>query len=162
MRFTSWRSRTLVYRHRSKEGNVSFYIAETKRCFKLRKTAVDMVKDKPGVDFVFVDINCNLCIRFKKGAFQFFNSEEESFFSYYPKLIVWWCFLRSSLFVFFQWRYIFLPILSLLVRFSHFPTYILSLTQKRKILYSSTRFAFMTSCCNFVLYIFIYISYNII
>ena len=31
--------------------------------------AVDMVKDKPDVDFVFVAINCNLCIRFKDGVF---------------------------------------------------------------------------------------------
>ena len=53
-----------------------FYIDQTKRRFQLRKTAVDMVKDKPDVDFVFVDINCNLCIRFKDGVFKFFNSEE--------------------------------------------------------------------------------------
>ena len=58
VRFTSWRARTLVYRHRSKEGNVRFYIDQTKRRFQLRKTAVDMDKDKPDVDFVYkYDIN---------------------------------------------------------------------------------------------------------
>ena len=39
--------------------------------------AVEYVKAKPEVDFVFADINCSLCVRFKNGRYDFFNSEEE-------------------------------------------------------------------------------------
>ena len=77
VKFTSFRSRTAVYRGRKKEGNVRIYIDQTKRRFDLRKMAVDYVKTKPDVDFVFVDVNCSLCVRFKNGLFKFFNSEEE-------------------------------------------------------------------------------------
>ena len=81
VKFTSFRARTLVYKSRPKGANnrdkVRFYIDQTKRRFQLRKFAVDYVRDKPHIDFVFVDINCNLSIRFKNGEFKFFNSEDE-------------------------------------------------------------------------------------
>ena len=54
-----------------------FYIDQTKRRFQLKKKAVEYVKTKPRVDFVFVDVNCSLSIRFKSGQFKYFNSEEE-------------------------------------------------------------------------------------
>ena len=80
VKFTSFRSRTDVYRNRKKGtegGKVRFYVDQTKRRFDLRKMAVEYVKDKPDVDFAFVDINCSLCLRLKNGQFRFFNSEEE-------------------------------------------------------------------------------------
>ena len=84
VKFTTFRARTLVYRNRVKfsdRGNrtegVSFYIDQTKRRFDLRKLAVDYVKSKPEVEYVFVDINCNLGVRLKNQTTQFFNSMEE-------------------------------------------------------------------------------------
>ena len=78
VKFTSFWARTSVYRNRAKEqGRPRFYIDQTKRRFQLRKKAVEYVKTKPTVDFIFVDINCNLSIRFKNGKYGFFNSEEE-------------------------------------------------------------------------------------
>ena len=82
VKFATFRARTLVYRNRNKDGKneagkVKFYIDQTKRRFDLRKMAVDYCEEKPQVDFVFVDINCNLCLRFKSGEFKFFNSKEE-------------------------------------------------------------------------------------
>ena len=76
MPHTSWRARTLVYRGRDKKGDTRFYIDQTKRRFALRKMADELVKDRPEIDFAFVDVNCNLCIRFKYGWYKFFNSEE--------------------------------------------------------------------------------------
>ena len=84
VKFATFRASTLVYRNRKKavgerglERNVKFYIDQTKRRFQLRKMAVEYVETKPLVDFVFVDVNCSLCIRFKNGEFKFFNSKEE-------------------------------------------------------------------------------------
>ena len=78
VKFTSFRARTDVYRNRVKEeGRPRIYIDQTTRRFKLRKMAVEYVKNKPHVDFVFVDVNCNLSLRLKNGQFKFFNSEDE-------------------------------------------------------------------------------------
>ena len=78
VKFATFRARTLVYRNRKKDrGKVRFYIDQTKKRFELRKTAVEYVKDKPSVDFAFVDINCKLCIRFANGNYVHFNSHEE-------------------------------------------------------------------------------------
>ena len=83
VKFSTFRARTDVYRNRKKnsdqgdKGKVRFYIDQTKRRFELRKMAVEHVKGKPDVDFVFADINCNLCIRFSNGRYGFFNSENE-------------------------------------------------------------------------------------
>ena len=81
VKFSSFRARTLVYRNRKKGpgDHVRFYIDQTKRRFDLRKKAVEYVKDKPDVDFVFADVNCSLCIRFKSGRYDHFNSEDELF-----------------------------------------------------------------------------------
>ena len=77
VRMTSWRARTLIYRNRKKDGNVKFYIDQTKRRFQLKKSAIEHTKNNPDVHFAFVDVNCNLCIRFKNGVYKFFNSMEE-------------------------------------------------------------------------------------
>ena len=86
VKFTSFQARTKVYQGRPKTQNrggegsespVKFYIDQTKRRFDLKKKAIEYVKSKPEVDFVFVDVNCNLSIRFKNGRFERFNSEHE-------------------------------------------------------------------------------------
>ena len=72
-------SRTLVYRNQKKDRcRVRFYIDQTKRRFELRESAVEYVKDKPDVDFMFVDNNYKLDIRFKTGKYVHFNSKGES------------------------------------------------------------------------------------
>ncbi len=80
VRFTSYRARTLAYRKRKEtkgKDGPRIYIDQTKRRFDLRKKAVELVKSRPLVDYAFVDVNCNLVIRFKDGSFKHFNSEEE-------------------------------------------------------------------------------------
>ena len=84
VKFTSFHARTKVYQARPKnnggernDGQVRYYIDQTKRRFDLKKKAIEYVKSKPNVDFVFVDINCNLSIRFKNGRFERFNAMEE-------------------------------------------------------------------------------------
>ena len=82
VKFTTFRARTLIYRSRPKYGNrsndkVRFYIDQTKRRFQLKKMAMDYVKAKLNVDFVFVDINSSLCIKLKNGEYRYFNSHEE-------------------------------------------------------------------------------------
>ena len=39
--------------------------------------AMGYIKTNPNVNFIFVDINCSLCIRFKNGQFRYFNSHEQ-------------------------------------------------------------------------------------
>ena len=83
VKFSTFRARTMAYRNRKKAvgnrdgGGVRFYIDQTKRRFQLKKKAVEYVQNKPQVDFVFVDVNGNLCIRLTNGQFKYFNSEEE-------------------------------------------------------------------------------------
>ena len=77
VKFTSFWARSKVYRAQPKVGDIRVYIDQTKRPFNLRKMAVDYVKDKPEVDFVFDDINCSLCVRLKNGQFKFFCSKDE-------------------------------------------------------------------------------------
>ena len=62
--FTLFNAKASLCRKRPKEGNVRMYIDQTKRRFNLRKMAVEYVKAKPEVDFVFADINCSLCVRY--------------------------------------------------------------------------------------------------
>ena len=77
VRLSTWNDRTIIYRNRDKKGNVRFFLDLTKRRYELKKKAINRVKDNPEVDFVFTDVNCNLCIRLKNGNLKFFNSEEE-------------------------------------------------------------------------------------
>ena len=78
VKFTTFRAKSLVYRKRSKEGDgVRYNIDQTKNRFNPRKLAVEYVKTKWDVDFVFVDINCRLYMGFKNGQFKYFNPEDE-------------------------------------------------------------------------------------
>ena len=77
VRFTSWKDRTTVYRSRVKGGDVRFYIDLTQRRFKLRNWANERVKGDGRVNYIFADVNNNICIRLVNGSFQIFNSEYE-------------------------------------------------------------------------------------
>ena len=59
------RSPTAVAQQRRNkdEGKARFYIDQTLRRYKLREMAVEYVKNKSDVHFVFVGVSCNLCIR---------------------------------------------------------------------------------------------------
>ena len=79
IRFTTFRARTAVYRARDKrkEAKIKFTTDITKRRLTLRNHASNLVKGNDLVDFVFSDINNNICMRLKSGALKFFNSEAE-------------------------------------------------------------------------------------
>ena len=70
VRFVSFRARTAVYRKRDKrkEAKIRFATDMTKRRLALRNYASDLVKGNDLVDFVFSDINNNICMRLKRGA----------------------------------------------------------------------------------------------
>ena len=77
VRFTSWRSRTAVYRKREKRGAVRFYTDLTKRRLDLKKLADEKTKNLEKVNFAFADINNSIGIRLVDGTMKFFNSEDE-------------------------------------------------------------------------------------
>jgi hypothetical protein len=49
----------------------------TQRRVQLKKKAIEKTKDNHKVDFVFADINNNICLLRKDGKKKFFSSEEE-------------------------------------------------------------------------------------
>ena len=81
MRFTGWRSRTMVYRARKKSKSLRFKVDLTRRRAKLLAKAK---KDTEGIDqikyvsnqikYVFADINCRLNVRFSDDSFKVFNT----------------------------------------------------------------------------------------
>ena len=69
----SWRARTAIYRARNRDGNTRIYMDLIKRRFELKKKAQVTVKNyEDVVDFVFADVNNNICLRLKDGRFKFF------------------------------------------------------------------------------------------
>ena len=77
VRFTSWRSRTAVYRKRGRQGTTRFYTDLTKRRLLLKKLADERTKDNNKVKWAFADINNNVGLSLESGKLVFFNSEEE-------------------------------------------------------------------------------------
>ena len=77
VRFTSWRSRTAVYRKREKEGRIKFYTDLTKRRLLLKKKAQSLVENNVKVKFAFADVNNNIGLRLANDRMVFFNSEDE-------------------------------------------------------------------------------------
>ena len=77
VRFTSWKDRTAIYKKRNKQGDVRFFIDLTKRRFQLKKMAVEKVQGNPKVNFVYADINNNICLMLPNWEKKVFNSEEE-------------------------------------------------------------------------------------
>ena len=77
VRFTSWRSRTDVYKKRKKDGNIRIYPDLTKRRVKLRKDAETLVENNENISYVFADVNNNIGVKLKTGKLAFFNSTAE-------------------------------------------------------------------------------------
>ena len=77
VRFTSWRSRTAVYRKRQKQGATRFYTDLTKRRLDLKKLADARTKDNEKVKFAFADVNNNIGLRLADDRMVYFNSKEE-------------------------------------------------------------------------------------
>ena len=69
VKFTSWESRTAVYRARKEQDKVKIFMDLTPRRSKLLSD--------PNIDFAFTDINCRLGFKLKDGSFKFFNSNKE-------------------------------------------------------------------------------------
>ena len=65
VRFTSWKSKTEVYRNRIKKSKSLRYKADlTKRRVNLLEKARQSTKHMNGIDYVFADINCRLNVKF--------------------------------------------------------------------------------------------------
>ncbi len=77
VRFTSWKSRTSVYRKRQKMGQIRFYTDLTKRRLLLKKKAQHLVENNDKVKFAFADVNNNIGLRLASEKMVYFNSEEE-------------------------------------------------------------------------------------
>ena len=77
VRFTSWRSRTAVYRKRQKQGPTRFYTDLTKRRLDLKKLADARTRDNEKVKFAFADVNNNIGLRLADNRMVYFNSIEE-------------------------------------------------------------------------------------
>ena len=77
VKFTTWYHRTLLYRNRKTLKNTRVYLDLTRDRFKLLKKAQAKYENDARVDFIFADVNCALCIKFKNGVFRSFNTESQ-------------------------------------------------------------------------------------
>ena len=77
VKFTSWESRTAVYRARKEQDKVKIFMDLTPRRSKLFSDAKSKANSDPNIDFAFADINCRLGFKLKDGSFKFFNSNKE-------------------------------------------------------------------------------------
>ena len=75
--FSTWKSRTYAYKNRKLLKNHRVSIDLTSRRAQLRTLANEKVKDDPGIEFCFADINCSLCLRYVDNTYKYFNSEIE-------------------------------------------------------------------------------------
>ena len=77
VKFTSFRHRTIFYKMRKTFVNIKVRLDLTRMRYNLFKSAMEYVEGCEEVDFVFVDINCKLKIRFKDGSVKPFGSMED-------------------------------------------------------------------------------------
>ena len=77
VRFTSWKSRTSVYRNQKKSKSLRYKVDLTKHRVTLLAKARESTKYMDGIDYVFADINCRLNVKFNDGKFRVFNLETE-------------------------------------------------------------------------------------
>ena len=83
----SWKYRKEFYDARPKnsiDGNkkegLNFFnvsVDLTSRRYLLLKAAVGVYKSNSNISFVYPNINCSLCSKFKNGSFKYFNSLNE-------------------------------------------------------------------------------------
>ena len=87
IKYKSWGPRTLFYKARPKafsngKKNQSVVPSTcnldlTKRRYDLLKDVRGIVKHYPQIDYVFADVNCSLCIRFRNNECMYFNDKEK-------------------------------------------------------------------------------------
>lgn len=70
-------TKNIMSKNRKRLGSAKAYLDLTKRRYNLRKKATEKIKGHPGIDFVFADLNCTLCLRLVNGTFVHFSSEDE-------------------------------------------------------------------------------------
>ena len=77
MRLTTFRHRTLIYRHRgiiSEKCGVFVRLDLTRRRLELLKTLRNKVKNNEHFSFIYADINCRIKVRFSNGDDEFVDS----------------------------------------------------------------------------------------
>jgi len=78
VKFSTWRHRTMFYRARKSESckkkKIKIYIDLTKRRLQLLKDAREKVKNWENVEYVFVNVNCQLSLKLK-------NSDQSQLFN---------------------------------------------------------------------------------
>ena len=77
VKFTTWSHRTRLYRSRKNLRNTKVFLDLTQTRFKLLKMCQNKVKDNPLVNFVFVDVNCTLCVKLTNGRYEHFSNEKQ-------------------------------------------------------------------------------------
>ena len=82
VKFTTWRHRTLLFKARTnsicKEKKIKMYVDLTKRRVNILKEANKKIKDCVNIDYVFANINCQLCLKFKNSIQPvFFNDLDD-------------------------------------------------------------------------------------
>jgi len=78
VKFTSFKSRTLLYKSRKKEDYpIKIHLDITKKRLEILDEAKKHIKDDCSVNFVFADINCNTVAKTKDNRYLFFNSLDE-------------------------------------------------------------------------------------
>ena len=75
--FSTWNSRSKVYKNRKVLNGQRITLDLTSRRVKLRNLANEKVKEYPGIEFCMADINCSLCLRLSNNTYKYFNSEIE-------------------------------------------------------------------------------------
>ena len=76
-RFTTFRHRTMFYRARKKRSKNGVHLDLTKERFRLYQKARDLVKSKESVKYVYVDVNCQLKVKFENNKESFISSINE-------------------------------------------------------------------------------------
>ena len=75
--FSTWKSRTLIYKNRKLLKDYRVSLDLTKRRLDLRTIANERVKGHQNIEFCMADINCSLCLRLSNNKYEYFNSEAE-------------------------------------------------------------------------------------
>ena len=75
VRFMSFRHRTMFYRDRKRLKDVRIKLDLAKRRYSILKDAIDLAKEHPDLDYVFMDVNCRL-----KGIVRSFHQKNRKFF----------------------------------------------------------------------------------
>ena len=75
--FMNFRHRSMFYRNRKRLKDVRIKLDLTIRRYKILKDAIDLAKEHPYFNYVYVDVNCRLKVVFKDGSSNFFNDIDD-------------------------------------------------------------------------------------